>query len=72
MCIVKIGQKKDNVSEGGTSKRITRITVVIEAAIVFVVDLLGGNKSYVVFMSFGIILSALLLFIGKCLMEVRV
>lgn len=44
----------------------------IEAAIVFVVDLLGGNKSYVVFMSFGIILSALLLFIGKCLMEVRV
>lgn len=62
-----------NQKEYSTSKRITRITVVIETAIISVVDLLGGNKSYVVFMSFGIILSALLLFVGKYLrMEVRV
>ena len=51
--------------EYNTSKMIARVVVLLEACSITVLYLLGMAESYVLFMSFGLILNAFLLTLGK-------
>lgn len=51
--------------EHSDSKMISRITVVIEVTCIIVFYFLGMEERYILFMSFGVILSAFLLVLGK-------
>lgn len=52
-------------AEEQENKRIARIVVIIETIMIVACESLGMGRSYVLFMSYGIILSAILLLIEK-------
>ena len=54
-----------NKEEYNASKMIARVVVLSEVCSITVLYLLGMAESYVLFMSFGLILSAFLLALGK-------
>ena len=51
--------------EHNDSKMISRIIVTIEVSCIMVLYFLGMAENYILFMSFGVILSAFLLVLGK-------
>ena len=58
-----------NEEEYVKSKRMSRITVVIEGLCIFGAKCLPIPNDYILFMSFGVILSAILLALGKIIKQ---
>lgn len=72
LCIGAVNNPNINwsSSEYQENKKIARGIVLIEAMAIVVCDILGMNNSYVLFMNFGVVLSAILLLIEKIRREV--